>query len=109
MHVIPHLTCPILLLQICLLQCKRLITNTRATSHTCIPWSRLHLSDEATFLLFLLVPLPLLHSLSMASTDDEKVVVETLTAYLNGLALEALVHGMYTSLVGVTLWYICTT
>ncbi|KAK0212410.1 hypothetical protein DFS33DRAFT_1376903 [Desarmillaria ectypa] len=42
----------------------------------------------------------------MASTDDEKVVVETLTAYLNGLALEALVHGMYTSLVGVTLWYI---
>ncbi|KAK0459141.1 uncharacterized protein EV420DRAFT_305096 [Desarmillaria tabescens] len=42
----------------------------------------------------------------MASADDEKVVVETLTAYLNGLALEALVHGMYTALFGVTLWYI---
>ncbi|KAK0241292.1 hypothetical protein EDD85DRAFT_394968 [Armillaria nabsnona] len=42
----------------------------------------------------------------MVPEDDEKVVVETLTAYLNGVALEALVHGMYTSLVGVTLWYI---
>ncbi|KAK0226384.1 hypothetical protein IW262DRAFT_1457614 [Armillaria fumosa] len=42
----------------------------------------------------------------MVPEDDEKIVVETLTAYLNGVALEALVHGMYTSLVGVTLWYI---
>ncbi len=29
----------------------------------------------------------------MVPDDDEKVVVETLTAYLNGVALEALVHG----------------
>ncbi len=48
----------------------------------------LHLSDEATLLLLLMS----LRSSSMLPKDDEKVVVETLTAYLNGVALEALVY-----------------
>lgn len=55
-------------------------------------------SDLSTWLhlsTFLLLTFPLLiHLPSILPEDDEKAVVtETLTAYLNGVALEALVHG----------------
>ncbi|KAG7449816.1 uncharacterized protein BT62DRAFT_608330 [Guyanagaster necrorhizus] len=56
----------------------------------------------------------------MVSADDEKIVIETLTAYLNGLVLEALVHVINPTIrlpkghisrmsIPITLMYLFTT